>query len=56
MVVKSLMAQRRAGAWSLVGIVVAGFLLMLVARFGLKSWFFQIRGRATPAPVMASRR
>jgi hypothetical protein len=24
------------------GIVVAGLVLMLIARFGLRSWFFQI--------------
>jgi amino acid transporter len=39
--VKSLMNAPAEERWSMVGIVVAGLFLMLVARFGLKSWFFQ---------------
>ena len=36
---------------SMLGIVVAGLLLMLVARFGLKSWFFQIPRESDPGPA-----
>jgi amino acid transporter len=43
MVEKSLVSAAAPERWSMLGIVVAGLLLMLVARFGLKSWFFQIR-------------
>ncbi len=32
----------------MVGIIVAGLLLMLVARFGLKSWFFQMQRESDP--------
>ena len=39
--VKSLMNAPAEERWSMVGIVAAGLLLMLIARFGLKSWFFQ---------------
>ena len=39
--VKSLMNAPAEERWSMVGIIVAGLVLMLVARFGLKSWFFQ---------------
>jgi amino acid transporter len=42
MVEKSLSGAPAAENFSLLGIVVVGLLLMLVARFGLKSWFFQI--------------
>ena len=38
--VKSLQAAPAAQVWSLAGIVVAGLLLMLVARFVLRSSFF----------------
>ena len=43
MVEKSLVAAAAPERWSMVGIVAAGLVLMLVARFGLKSWFFQIQ-------------
>jgi amino acid transporter len=39
---KSLQAAPAAQIWSFVGIVAAGVLLLLVARFGLRSTFFQI--------------
>jgi amino acid transporter len=42
-VVKSLQAAPAAQIWSLIGILVAGVALMLVARFALHSQFFQIR-------------
>jgi hypothetical protein len=38
--VKSLQAAPPAQVWSLVGVVVAGLLLMLAARFVLRSSFF----------------
>jgi amino acid transporter len=55
MVEKSLSAAPAAENFSLLGIVVAGLLLMLVARFGLKSWFFQIQRESDPGPVPATR-
>jgi amino acid transporter len=55
MVEKSLSAAPAAENFSLLGIVVAGLLLMLVARFGLKSWFFQIQRESDPGPVPAAR-
>lgn len=42
MVVKSLIGAPAPQVWSLVGIVVAGLILMLVARFILRSSFFQL--------------
>jgi amino acid transporter len=39
---KSLQAAPSAQIWSFVGVVAAGVLLLLVARFGLRSTFFQI--------------
>jgi amino acid transporter len=41
-VVKSLQSAPWAQRWALIGIVVAGLILMLVARFALQSSFFQI--------------
>jgi len=55
MVEKSLSTAPAAENWSMVGIVVAGLVLMLVARFGLKSWFFQIPRESDPGPVPAGR-
>jgi amino acid transporter len=55
MVEKSLSAAPAAENFSLLGIVIAGLLLMLVARFGLKSWFFQIQRESDPGPVRATR-
>jgi amino acid transporter len=39
---KSLQAAPAAQVWSFIGVVVAGVVLLLVARFGLRSTFFQI--------------
>jgi amino acid transporter len=55
MVEKSMSAAPAAQNFSMLGIVVAGLLLMLVARFGLKSWFFQIPRESDPGPVPATR-
>jgi len=41
-VVKSLQSEGPPQRWSLIGIVIAGLIMMVVARFGLKSTFFQI--------------
>ena len=41
-VYKSLLTAPASQVWSIVGIVAAGLILMLVARFGLRSPFFQI--------------
>ena len=41
--VKSMQAASAPQVWSLVGVVVAGLLLMIVARFVLRSSFFQTR-------------
>jgi len=41
--VKSIMGSGAAQNWSLVGIIVVGIVLMFIARFGLRSPFFQIR-------------
>ncbi len=43
MVVKSLKVASSSEIWSLIGVVLVGLLLMLIARFGLQSSFFQIR-------------
>jgi len=43
MVEKSLAGAPNPERWSMVGIVAVGLVLMLVARFGLKSWFFQVQ-------------
>jgi amino acid transporter len=55
MVEKSLSTAPAAENFSMLGIVIAGLLLMLVARFGLKSWFFQIQRESDPGPVPAGR-
>jgi amino acid transporter len=51
MVYKSMSEAAAAQNYSLLGIAVVGLLLMLVARFGLKSWFFQIQRESDPGPV-----
>jgi len=56
LVVKSLMNAPGPERWSMVGIVAAGLLLMLIARFGLNSWFFQVQRESDPGPVPASAR
>jgi amino acid transporter len=55
MVEKSMSTAPAAENFSMLGIVVAGLLLMLVARFGLKSWFFQIPRESDPGQVPAAR-
>jgi amino acid transporter len=42
MVEDSLASAPAVQLWSMFGIVVAGLVLMLIARFWLRSWFFQI--------------
>src|SRR6202000_1877918 len=49
MVYKSLVAAPSEQRWSMLGIAIAGIVLMLVARFVLQSWFFQIRPGSAPA-------
>jgi amino acid transporter len=53
MAVKALMEKDAPELWTLVGIVAFGFLLMLVARFVLKSPFFSIRRESDPGPQRA---
>ena len=53
--VKSLMNAPAEERWSMVGIIVAGLVLMLVARFGLKSWFFQTPLESDPGPALANK-
>jgi amino acid transporter len=49
LVVKSLLAAPASQLWSVVGVVVLGIVLMFVARFVLRSPFFQVpRESATP--------
>ena len=43
MFVKSVQSAAAAQVWSLVGIIVLGLVMLLVARFGLRSRFFQIQ-------------
>ena len=40
--VRSMQAAPAAWNWSLIGVVAAGLVLMVIARFGLRSTFFQI--------------
>ena len=55
MVAKSLLNAPAPQNWTLLGIVVAGLLMMLVARFALRSPFFRIQRESDPsaAPVRA---
>jgi amino acid transporter len=46
--VKSIMGAGAALNWSLVAIVAIGVVLMIIARFGFKSPFFQIRRESEP--------
>ena len=39
--------------WSIAGIVIAGLVLMLIARFVLRSWFFQIQRESDPGGAVA---
>src|SRR5262249_2025430 len=43
MFVKSVQSAAAAQVWSLVGIIVLGLVMLLIARFGLRSRFFQIQ-------------
>jgi len=54
MVEKSMSTAPAAQNFSMLGIAVVGLLLMLVARFGLKSWFFQIPRESDPGSVPAA--
>jgi amino acid transporter len=55
MVEKSMSSAPAAQNFSMLGIVVVGLVLMLVARFGLKSWFFQIPRESDPGLAPAAR-
>jgi amino acid transporter len=55
MVEKSMSGAPAAQNFSMLGIVAVGLLLMLVARFGLKSWFFQIPRESDPGPEPATK-
>jgi hypothetical protein len=50
MATKSMMNAPVPQRWSLLGVIVAGLLLMLVARFVLKSPFFSLRRESDPGP------
>jgi amino acid transporter len=54
--VKSLMGAQAAQNWSLVGIVVVGVVMLLVARFGFRSPFFQIARESEMQASQAHRR
>jgi amino acid transporter len=47
-IVKSLQVAPMTQRWSVIGIVAAGLVLMVVARFGLRSPFFQIARESAP--------
>jgi amino acid transporter len=55
MVEKSLSTAPAAENWSMLGIVVVGIVLMLIARFVLKSWFFQIPRESDQGTAPADR-
>jgi amino acid transporter len=55
MVEKSLSTAPAAENWSMLGIVVVGIVLMLIARFVLKSWFFQIPRESDQGTARADR-
>ena len=48
LVVKSLLAAPASQLWSVVGVVVLGIVLMFVARFVLRSPFFQVQRESAP--------
>ena len=48
-ILKSLLGETAPERWSMLGIVLAGVVLMFVARFVLRSSFFQIRREAGEA-------
>ena len=47
--ISSAWASARPQVWSLVGVVAAGLIMMLIARFGLRSVFFQLPRESDPA-------
>jgi hypothetical protein len=47
-VYKSVQGAAGSQRWSLVGIVAAGLVLMLIARFVMRSPFFHIRRESAP--------
>ena len=59
--ISSAWASARPQVWSLVGVVAAGLIMMLIARFGLRSVFFQLpresepRHQADPVPAAEAR-
>ena len=48
MVVKYLTTAPAAQNWSVAGILISGVVMMLVARFWLRSPFFQVRPESDP--------
>jgi amino acid transporter len=48
-VAKSTMSAPASQRWSLLGILAAGVILMLIARLGLRSSFFQIPRESAPS-------
>jgi amino acid transporter len=50
-VYKSLATAPASQVWSIVGIVAAGLVLMVIARFGLRSTFFQIPRETASTPA-----
>jgi amino acid transporter len=55
MVEDTLVSAPAVQLWSMFGIVVAGLVLMLIARFWLRSWFFQIPRESDSGPAAAVR-
>jgi hypothetical protein len=51
--VKSLGEAPWEQRWSLIAVVIAGLALMVLARFGLRSSFFQLPARARPSAANA---
>jgi hypothetical protein len=49
MVIKPMMESPAPQNWSMPGVLVAGLILMLVSRFGLRSPFYRIRLESAPA-------
>jgi amino acid transporter len=56
MVTRSMMESPAPQNWSMLGVVVAGLVLMLVSRFVLRSPFYRIRLESAPAMEMAEER
>jgi amino acid transporter len=48
MFIRTVQAAPAAQVWSLIGVVAAGLLLMIAARFGLRSVFFSVRRESDP--------